>query len=204
MSESSSPPDKRGVSRRTVTSAMAWAVPAIAVAAPVAAVAASGPPPSVLVGVACKLPGSSLSRCPPEIAQGIFAGDFEKAFALPLQVTNTTNKPIVLKPSITVTNVRDGNGNPTIPFNVQGIYPDYCTPIDPGESVDVLIFANSDNSANDDVYADVTVPWGHTCADTDHAPIYIPDLYAPSFPPCSTNTPFPEGAPTCTPPFYQN
>ncbi|GLI28666.1 hypothetical protein ARHIZOSPH14_29080 [Agromyces rhizosphaerae] len=204
VTDASANPESRGVSRRTVTKAMAWSVPAVAVAASVPAFAASGPPPVVLVGVACKLPGASLSRCPPEIAQGIFAGDFSKAFALPVQVTNTTSKAIVLKPSITVTNVRDGDGNPTLAFNVQGIYPDYCTPIQPNESVNILVFANSDNSANDDVYADLTVPWGHDCADADHPPIFIPDLYAPAFPPCSTNTPFPQGSPTCTPPFYQN
>ncbi|WES63884.1 hypothetical protein P0L94_15620 [Microbacter sp. GSS18] len=203
MTEENSVPEQKGMSRRTVTKAMAWAVPAVAVAAPVPAFAASGPPPTVLVGVACKLPGASQSRCPAEISQGIFAGDFSKAFALPIQVTNNTSKPIVLKPSITVTNVRDGDGNPTLPFDVLGIYPDYCTDILPGESVDILIFANSNNSANDDVYADLTVPWGHDCADDDHQPIFIPDLYAPSFPPCSSQIPFPTGSPTCTPPFYQ-
>ncbi|WP_353810163.1 hypothetical protein [Agromyces sp. SYSU T00194] len=179
-------------------------MPVVAVAASMPAFAASGPAPIVLVGVACKLPGASQSRCPAEISQGIFAGDFSKAFALPIQVTNNTAKAIVLKPSVTVTNVRDGDGNPTIPFVVQGIYPDYCEPIASGESVNILVFANSDNSANDDVYADLTVPWGHDCADADHPPIFIPDLYAPAFPPCSSNTPFPQGSPTCTPPFNQN
>jgi len=197
-------PETGGPSRRTVNRALAWSVPAVAVAASVPAFAASGPPPTVLVGVACKIPGASQSRCDPEISQGIFAGDFTKAFAIPLQITNTTSEDLVIKPSITVTNVRDGAGNPGLPFVVQGIYPDYCTPIAPGETADVLVYANSDNSENDDVYADLTIYWGHDCTDNDHLPIFIPDLYAPAFPPCSSNTPFPEGAPTCTPPFYQN
>ncbi len=204
MAEENIAPQPPVVRRRTVAKGIAWAVPAITVAGAAPAFAASGNPPDVLLGVACKLPGASQSRCPTEIAQGIFAGDFSKAFALPIQVTNNTTKAIVLKPSITVTNVRDGDGNPTLPFNVQGIYPDYCTALDPGESANVLIFANSDNSANDDVYADVTVPWGHDCADTDHQPLFFPDVYAPAFPPCSSQIPFPTGSPTCTPPFYQN
>lgn len=50
-----------GVSRRTVTKAMAWAVPAAAVAAAVPAPAFAASPPCVLVtlgGNACKWPGS--------------------------------------------------------------------------------------------------------------------------------------------------
>ena len=56
-----------GVSRRTVTKAMAWAVPAVAVAATVPFVAASAcndfnpenPCPITLGGTGCKLPGNS-------------------------------------------------------------------------------------------------------------------------------------------------
>ena len=57
-------PEKKGVSRRTVTKAMAWAVPVIAIATPVPAFAASGGPPGVAVGVACKLPGGSPGELP--------------------------------------------------------------------------------------------------------------------------------------------
>lgn len=193
----------RGIRRRSVAKGAAWAVPAIAVSTSAPAYAASGPPPTVLVGVPCKLPGASQSRCPAEISQGILTGDFSKAFAFPLQVTNNTDKQVVLLPSITISNVRDGDGNPALPFDVQGIYPDYCTPIAPGESVNVIVYANSDNSANDDIYADLAVPWGHDCSNTDHSPIVIPNIYAPAFPPCSSQIPFPTGSPTCTPPFYQ-
>ena len=52
-------PQKSGISRRTVTKAMAWAVPAIAIAAPAPAFAISGEPPTVTIGQACKLPGNS-------------------------------------------------------------------------------------------------------------------------------------------------
>jgi hypothetical protein len=50
-----------GISRRTVTRAIAWAVPVIAVAAPVPAFAASQAALG-LTGDACKLPGNSDSR----------------------------------------------------------------------------------------------------------------------------------------------
>ena len=99
---------QRGISRRRVVKGAAWAVPIIAVGASAPAYAITGEPPTVLVGVACKLSGASQSRFPAETAQGILAGDFSKAFALPVQVTNNTSKPIVLKPSISITNVRDG------------------------------------------------------------------------------------------------
>lgn len=204
MTEGKPAVERPMIRRRTLAQGVAWSVPVVAVAGAAPAFAASGRAPDVLIGVACKLPGSSLDTCPSEIATGIFAGDFSKAFALPTLVTNNTSKDIVLKPSIVVSNVRDGDGNPTLPFDVLGIFPDYCTPIGPGQSLKILIFANSDNSANDDVRVDLTVPWGHDCADTDHDPIFIPNLYAPAFPPCSSKVPFPTGAPSCTPPFYQS
>lgn len=48
-----------GVSRRTVTKAMAWAVPAIAIAAPVPAFAGASQGILTLDGTGCKLPGNS-------------------------------------------------------------------------------------------------------------------------------------------------
>ena len=187
---------KPGVSRRTVAKAMAWSVPAVALAVPAPAYAASGAPPGVAVGQACKLPGNSQAGC-----SAIFAGipglDAAKAFAIPLLISNNTNKPIVLKPSITITN------STGLPFDVKGINPPYCTVIPVGGVVKVIVYANSDNSANQSVTFDVNVPWGHDCNDTDHAPIVIEDVFVPSFPPCSSRTPFPQGAPTCDPPFYQ-
>ncbi|GAA1664240.1 hypothetical protein [Microbacterium lacus] len=188
-------PEQKGVSRRTVTKAMAWAVPAIAIAAPIPAFAASGGPPQVAVGKACKLPGNSAQSC-----AAIFAGipglDPNKAFAIPLLVTNNTSKPIVLKPSITIT-------SSGLPFDVKGVNPAYCTTIAPGASVKVIVYANSDNSANQSVTISLTVPWGHDCNDVDHPPIVISGIVISAFPPCSSRVPFPQGAPTCDPPFYQ-
>jgi hypothetical protein len=187
-----------GVSRRTLSKGVAWAVPAVAVVAASPAYAASGSPPDVAVGVACKLPGGSANAqgCA-EVFAGIPALDVDKAFAIPLLITNNTDKTIVLQPSITIASTG-------LPFTVAGIVPDYCTDIAPGESVKVIVYANSDNSANQSVTIDLTVPWGHDCADTDHPPVVVEDIYIDSFPPCSSNTPFPQGAPTCDPPFYQD
>ena len=189
-------PEKKGISRRTVTKAMAWAVPAIAIAAPVPAFAASGGPPGVAVGQACKLPGNSQAGCS-EIFAGIPGLDASKAFAIPLLVCNNTDKDIVLKESITITN------STGLPFDVKGVNPDYCTPIEPGDCVKVIVYANSDNSANQSVTFDLNVPWGHDCNDTDHPPIVITGVTVDDFPPCSSRVPFPTGAPTCDPPFYQ-
>ena len=69
----------RPITRRTVTKAMAWAVPVVAVAASVPAYAASS---QILVasGAACKLPGSSA---------GLFKG-----YALGFAALNPYNEPI--------------------------------------------------------------------------------------------------------------
>lgn len=187
-----------GVSRRTLSKGVAWAVPAVAVVAASPAYAASGSPPDVAVGAACKLPGASATKKCEDLFAGLPLLDPEKAFAIPLLITNNTDKTIVLKPSITIASTG-------LPFTVVGIVPDYCTPIPnvaPGNSVKVIVYANSDNSANQSVTLDLTVPWGHDCDDTDHPPVVIEDIYIGSFPPCSSNVPFPTGAPTCDPPFY--
>lgn len=73
-----------GISRRTVTKAMAWAVPAVAVAAQVPIVAAS---PIVTVsqaGAACKLPGNS---CAPT---------WSKGYLQPLTICNNSNQSITV------------------------------------------------------------------------------------------------------------
>lgn len=197
MADKHPSPDVRpGPSRRTVVKGAAWSVPAIMVAGAVPAVAASGSGPDPFIGVACKLPGQSAGSNCAEVFAGIPGLDPTKAFAIPLLITNSTSKAIVLKPSITIS-------SSGLPFTVQGVIPDYCTPIAPGDSVKVIVYANSDNSANQDVTLSFTVPWGHDCADTDHDPIVVPNIYIPSFPPCSSRVPFPTGAPTCDPPFYQ-
>lgn len=191
-------PKPSGISRRTVAKAMAWSVPAVALAVPAPAYAASGPPPTVAVGNGCKLPGNSAQGCA-DIFAGLPGLDPNKAYAIPLLITNNTSKPIVIQEFVTITVTSGG-----LPFNVVGINPDYCTVIPVNGSVKVIVYANSDRSANESVTFTLTVPWGHDCNDTDHSPIVIPGVTIDEFLPCSSNTPFPQGAPTCDPPFYQS
>lgn len=72
-----------GVSRRTVTKAMAWAVPAIAIAAPVPAFAGASQGVLTVQGDGCKLPGNS--------------NDTYKGNAYKLVATNSTANPITIK-----------------------------------------------------------------------------------------------------------
>ncbi len=67
----------QGISRRTVTKAMAWAVPAVAVAATVPVTAASELITITQPGPACKLPGNSCQQ------QG-----WSKGYLQPLQICN--------------------------------------------------------------------------------------------------------------------
>lgn len=73
--------EKTGISRRTVTKAMAWAVPVIAIAAPAPAFAAS---PGIIsfTGAGCKLPGNS--------------NDVYKGYAFRMSATNTTPDDITV------------------------------------------------------------------------------------------------------------
>jgi len=70
-----------GISRRTVTKAMAWSIPAIAIAVPAPAFAASGGT-LTLGGTGCKLPGNSNS--------------VYKGYAFDLSASNTTNSPVTI------------------------------------------------------------------------------------------------------------
>jgi hypothetical protein len=72
---------KPGVSRRTVAKAMAWSVPAVALAVPAPAYAASQGIVQ-LTGTGCKLPGNS---------QAIYKG-----YALKASASNTTNQPVTV------------------------------------------------------------------------------------------------------------
>jgi hypothetical protein len=85
----------KGISRRTVTKAMAWAVPVIAVAAPVPAYAASQINFS-LNGAGCKLPGNSNSTY--------------KGYAFALVINNTSSVVITINiTSITLNGVSLGD-----------------------------------------------------------------------------------------------
>lgn len=79
-----------GISRRTVTKAMAWAVPAIAVAAPVPAFASSGTVRVENAG-ACKSPG-----------QGNNCAAWNKGYVVGFDITNTHTHAI----QVTFSNLR--------------------------------------------------------------------------------------------------
>jgi hypothetical protein len=85
-----------GVSRRTVAKAMAWAVPAIAVAATVPTAAASAPPPPVIdFGGACGNTGATQKGC-----------GSDKSLQVPLTLTNPTPQAIVFQ----ITSMTTANG----------------------------------------------------------------------------------------------
>jgi hypothetical protein len=96
-------PTPTGISRRTVTKAMAWAVPAIAIAAPVPAFAGASQGTLTLTGAACKLPGNSSAPYSTNGAVYLFT------------VTNTT----VNSSTISITSVlRSGSSNANLGFSI--------------------------------------------------------------------------------------
>lgn len=80
-------PKKKGLSRRTVVTGTAWAVPAIIVAGPAPHAAATPIPPVMIGGTACKIPGNS--------------GNVRNGIAFQLTITNPYNNPLV----VTITSV---------------------------------------------------------------------------------------------------
>lgn len=153
-----------GISRRTVTKAMAWAVPAIAIAAPVPAFAASGDTPSIVTGTACKAPGNS---CAPIV----------KGYSVPATVSNPDDKDVWI--TAVVINVNTSG----IDF---GLNPIPALPwfIPAGDWLNVNFNATSQNSANLDFQLGFSVTWGHASdgSDTDHAPIQV-TVTVPATPP---------------------
>ncbi|MDL9978276.1 hypothetical protein [Microbacterium candidum] len=164
MSELEQPPAD-GISRRTVTKAMAWAVPVIAIAAPAPAFAASGNPPTITVGNAYKWPGASCNNFPHPANL-----DANKGYVLTAKVVNNTGKTIFLYNASVATNAN-------VTFDVVGIVPDFGTPINNGDTVVVLIFANGASSANLSFTGTLTVGWGHNFPGPDpdnHPPVVVP------------------------------
>ncbi|MGA1827845.1 hypothetical protein [Microbacterium sp.] len=78
-------PQQSGVSRRTVTKAMAWAVPAIAVAVPAPAFGLASQGIVTLTGRGCKDPGASIPGNPNS-----------KAYYVEVVISNTTANPITV------------------------------------------------------------------------------------------------------------
>ncbi|MGN8026996.1 hypothetical protein [Microbacterium sp. 22242] len=162
MSELEQP---KGVSRRTVTKAMAWAVPAVALAAPVPAFATSGPAPVITPGAACKSPGNSCKS-------------FAKGYNVPATVYNPDPVKTIYITALAITN------------NTLGItltpstYPPLPIAVAPGATVDIVLQAQSTNSANQAGSFDFVVTWGHASdgSDHDHSPIVL-HISVPGTPP---------------------
>ena len=170
---------KAGVSRRTVAKAMAWSVPAIALAVPAPAYAASGGPPTIVVGDACKLPGNSCGNV------------FVKGYVFDVTISNNTGKTIYLynqagflitftdtNPDITLffQAAVDGNGDViTFPYALAD-----------GASISVVMNAGENgNSANQSLTGSISMPWGHTPTppDPDNHPPAVDDFSFADTPP---------------------
>ncbi|GAA2858268.1 hypothetical protein [Microbacterium arabinogalactanolyticum] len=137
-----------GVSRRTVTKAMAWAVPAIAVAAPIPAFAASGTKPTITVGTACKSPGGSCAT-------------FKFGYAVPVSIYNGSNKTVWIT-SLTLTKNTTG-----IPLTAAPV-PPLPWEIAPGATFNGYFLARSTNSANATGTIAFAAGWGHASDGSDH------------------------------------
>lgn len=163
-----------GITRRTVTKAMAWAVPAIAIAAPVPAFAASGNKPNVVVGSACKAPGASV------------CGDvFKFGYAVPVTITNTSGM------DVWITDIDIVSQSPATPvFTADtSIALPILIPAD-GSPVVVYFIARSSNSANiQNGSITFHAAWGHASdgSDTEHAgdPIVVTTTWASTPPGCA-------------------
>ncbi|TYL53652.1 hypothetical protein [Agromyces mariniharenae] len=171
---------KTGVSRRTVAKAMAWSVPAIALAVPAPAYAASGGPPTIVVGDACKLPGNS-------------CGDvFVKGYVFDVTITNNTGKTIFLynQAGFEITFTED---NPDITLFFQaaidattGDVLTFPLELADGETIAIIMNAGENgNSANQSLNGSVSIPWGHTPTppDPDNHPPAVDDFSFADTPP---------------------
>ncbi len=162
MSDLEQQPEKKAISRRTVTKAMAWSVPAIAIAAPVPAMAASGGGGEILPGRAFKWSGQSCAGTP-----GVPGGlDQNFAYMFGFRIENTSAKTIYIY-SWTLTT------SSSVTFATAGAFPAVGTAISAGDYVDFNVWANSNNSGNlQNILTTVSVDWGHTwpTIDTDPHP----------------------------------
>jgi hypothetical protein len=145
-----------GISRRTVTKAMAWAVPAIAIAAPIPAFAASGEKPTITHDPACKAPGGS-----------VVCDDgtrFKFGYGVPVHITNNDAVDVYIT-GITLTHqlpddpVFDAQTSLALPILIPA-----------GETVSFFFLAVHVNSQNiHPGELSFAATWGHTPDDVDHA-----------------------------------
>ena len=172
---------KTGVTRRTVAKAMAWSVPAVALAVPAPAYAASGRPPTVTVGDACKLPGNS-------------CGDvFVKGYVFEVTISNTSGKDIYLYDQAGFEILITENSDDIDLFfqaAVDATTGDVITfpyLLTNGSSIQIILNAGENgNSQNvQDLAGTISVPWGHTPTppDPDNHPPAVDDFSYASTPP---------------------
>lgn len=159
-------PTPKGISRRTVAKAMAWSVPVVAVAAAVPAYAASGSPPIITTGTACKSPGSSCKT-------------FDKGYQVPVTIQNPDPTKTIWITAVTIgsvgdcTNLTTAQSLPATPFSVS-----------PGQTINVIFQANASNSANQACTFSFSVTWGHASdgSDLNHPAIPV-QVVIPGTPP---------------------
>lgn len=158
--------------RRTLVKGAAWSVPVVAMAGAAPAFAASGNPPTVAVGGACKLPGNSCGNV------------FVKGYVFDVTITNVSDKPIYIYNNITFT-----ENNPDIDLFFQaavdattGDVLTFPVLLQPGQSLAIVLNAGENgNSANQSLAGTMSVPWGHTpdpAGDTEHVPVVVPFSFA--------------------------
>lgn len=158
-------PKPSGISRRTVAKAMAWSVPAVALAVPAPAYAASGQPPVITPGLACKAPGNS---CNPIV----------KGYAVYTTVYNPDPTQ-----TIYITDVVINQNTSGLSLGLATI-PGLPLTVGPEQTVQLIFNATSSNSANADFTLGFLVTWGHESdgSDTDHADIQV-TVVIPATPP---------------------
>lgn len=195
---------KSGVSRRTLAKGAAWAVPAVTIAAAAPAYAVSGNPPLVTGGQAFKMPGNSC-------AQAGATGN-RKAYLFTFRLVNTTGLTQYIYGATIATM------GTSLDFQITQAEPKWGTPILPGQTVDIGVWANGLDSANEGFTVKANIFWGHTVPPaTLQLPITKnadnPDKLAngdPWHPPvvvgpweiCRTPTLESEGYPKCASPGY--
>lgn len=166
---------KTGVTRRTVAKAMAWSVPAVALAVPAPAYAASGGPPTIQVGDACKLPGNSCGNV------------FVKGYVFEVTITNNTGKDIYLYDQ-TGYEIIITEDSPDIDLFFQaavdantGDVISFPYLLEDGDTLFVIMNAgengNSQNVQN--LSGTISIPWGHTSTppDPDNHPPAVDDFF---------------------------
>ncbi len=179
------PQQPSGISRRTVTKAMAWAVPAIAIASPVPAFAASRGT-LTFTGDNCKLPGDS-------------SDPWKNGAVYIFNVTNTTANPI----TICITSVLRSNSaipatNVTV-IRLVGSGP-HCTSIGQcfvvapgGTQTYALVTSEWPSSANGDLIVNFTVDGTAATPATSESGTLSPITSNPSCAiggSCSISTPY--------------